>query len=163
MKLFSTLSLLLILFSTTVQAQQEEIKIYKYEQLFERLHSPTEQTVVVNFWATWCAPCVEELPAFMAVNDQYKDNPNFKMLLVSLDRPKAMDKIISFLKDHQITAEVVLLDDNKRNNIWIPAINKEWGGNIPITVIYKNGKQVIFKGHEMTQYELEDIIADYID
>ncbi len=162
MKITFAFSLLFTLFTTFLHAQ-DDVKIYKYEALFDRLHAPNDQVTVVNFWATWCAPCVEELPAFMAVNEQHKDNPRFKMLLVSLDRPKAMEKITAFLQEHHITAEVVLLDDNKRNNIWIPAINKDWGGNIPITVFYKNGKQIVFKGNQMTQYELEDYVNDLLE
>jgi len=113
----------------------QSIDIVTYDQLEARWSSNTDTLYVVNYWATWCGPCVEELPDFIALNDEMQDGP-FKMLLVSLDFPNAIDKrVIPFIANKNITPEVVLLDDNP--NIWINRVSKEWDGDIPVTQFIK--------------------------
>jgi len=62
-----------------------EVTVVQYETLQAAYTKQDDVLYVVNFWATWCAPCVKELPDFMAVNQQFKDTDGYKMLLVSLD------------------------------------------------------------------------------
>ena len=147
---------------STFQVNAQEVKVIKYEELFGMIQQPTDQLIAVNFWATWCGPCVQEMPHFVEVNDQYKDNPNFKLIFVSMDRAKQLEKVKQFINDYKINAEVVLLDDNKRMNEWIPAIDKSWSGNIPVTAFYQNGEKVHFVGQEMDKSELEHHIKTYI-
>lgn len=161
MKFLKIFSLLAILGFSHVNAQ--DVKVIKYEELFEMIKKPSDQLIAVNFWATWCGPCVEEMPHFVEVSEQYKDNPNFKILFVSMDRVKQLDKVKKFIVDYKINAEVVLLDDNKRMNEWIPAIDKSWSGNIPVTVFYQNGEKVHFVGQEMSKSELESNIKTFIN
>lgn len=102
---------------------------------------------------------MKELPDFMEVNEKFKGNPKYKMLLVSLDRVKDKERVIEFIKKKNLTAEVVLLDDIKRMNIWIPSFEKKWDGNIPVTIFYKNGEKVHFNDGEMSKEELENTIV----
>ncbi len=157
------LLLLYIIFQSPVQAQQEYIPQIKYEELEKRIDEISADLLIVNFWATTCAPCVKELPHFMEVNRKYEANPGFKMLLVSLDRTKDMDRVLRFLRDKKISAEVALLDDNKRMNTWIPRFNPNWGGEIPVTIFYKKGVKVAFHNGEMSKTELEDMISKHLN
>jgi len=151
--------LFLIMGLSFYQAQlQEDVPMMKYEELEERIQKENDKLLVVNFWSTTCAPCVKELPDFMIINEKFKNNPNFKMILVSLDRPKDKEKVIQFIKKRNLTAEVVLLDDIKRMNTWIPKFDKNWEGNIPVTIFYKNGEKVHFNDGEMSKEELENTI-----
>ncbi len=145
------------------QAQESKpiLKAVNYDELKSVIQKEDGKLYVVNFWATWCKPCIEELPAFMEVNKIFKDDPNFKMILVSMDSKKILDtKVKSFLEKNNIDVDVYLLDDIKRMNEWIPAIDPKWSGAIPATVFYKNGKKVKFHELQMTQYELEDIVNE---
>ncbi|WP_048505159.1 TlpA family protein disulfide reductase [Chryseobacterium angstadtii] len=144
----------------TFNAQQTEVPSMKYEDLEKRIQKENDKLLIVNFWATTCAPCVKELPHFMELNNQYKDNPKFKMILVSLDRLVDKERVIKFIKNKNLTAEVILLDDVKRMNTWIPKFEKNWDGNIPITLFYKNGEKVHFNDGEMSKEDLEKTIKD---
>lgn len=152
-----------IVFQTTLQAQQESVPLLKFEELEKKIAEAPARLLIVNFWATTCAPCVKELPHFMEINRRYETNPEFKMLLVSLDRAKDLERVKKFMTDKDITAQVVLLDDNKRMNTWIPRIDPEWGGEIPVTVFYRRGGTVHFHNGEMSKPELEEIISKHLD
>lgn len=162
MRLLTILSVVFCLMSFNSKVQAQEVKVIKYEELFNKMEQPTDQLIIVNFWATWCGPCVKEMPHFVEVNQKYADNPNFKLIFVSMDRVKSIENVKQFIKDYNINAEVVLLDDNKRMNEWIPKIDKSWSGNIPVTVLYQNKEKVHFVGAEMNKTELEQLITTYI-
>ncbi len=159
MKNFFTAILLLLCIAAF--AQQKEIPLLKYEELQQKILDEKAAFVVVNFWSTTCAPCLRELPDFMQVNEKYNGNPDFKMLLVSLDRSKDLERVRKFIRDKNLTAEVVILDDNKRMNTWIPKFDENWGGEIPVTVFYRNGSKVHFQNGEMHLNELEDAVANH--
>ena len=153
-------SLFVLLFCQVVFSQQQNIPILKYEQLEAKIKSHNKDILVVNFWSTTCAPCVKELPYFENVNKKHGENPNFKMLLISLDRPKDIEKIKQFLSSKNMTSEVLLLDDIKRMNTWIPRFEKDWGGEIPVTLFYKNSNKIYFHNGEISQEELEQKINE---
>jgi thiol-disulfide isomerase/thioredoxin len=144
---------------TISKAQQITVSAVKYEELEKRIQEEKNKLLVVNFWATTCAPCVKELPHFMEINKKYSENPNFKMILVSLDRLVDKERVIKFIKNKNLTAEVILLDDIKRMNTWIPRFEKNWDGNIPVTIFYKNSEKVHFNDGEMNKEDLENTIV----
>jgi len=81
-----------------------------------------DSTYVINFWATWCGPCIKELPYFEELNAMYSDEA-FRQILVSLDDPKKIErKVIPFLTKNKIESEVVLLADGKANS-WIDRVD----------------------------------------
>ncbi|PRB06575.1 thioredoxin [Chryseobacterium sp. MYb7] len=142
------------------KAQQTDISVVKYEDLEKRIEQEKDKLLVVNFWSTTCAPCVKELPHFMEVNATYSDHQKYKMILVSLDRLADKERVLKFIKNKNLTAEVLLLDDIKRMNTWIPRFEKEWDGNIPVTLFYKNGTKLYFNDGEMSKEELEKTIKE---
>lgn len=145
---------------TVFKAQQTRFSVVKYEDLEQRIQQEQDKLLVVNFWSTTCAPCVKELPHFMEVNNKYVNNPKFKMILVSLDRLADQERVLKFIKNKNLTAEVVLLDDIKRMNTWIPKFEKDWDGNIPVTLFYKNGTKFHFNDGEMSKEDLEKTINE---
>jgi thiol-disulfide isomerase/thioredoxin len=151
--------LFLILCCSISKAQQTAVSSMKYEELEKRIQQESDKFLVVNFWSTTCAPCVKELPHFMEVNNKYSGNPKFKMILVSLDRLADKDKVVNLIKNKNLTAEVILLDDIKRMNTWIPRFDKDWEGDIPVTIFYKKGQKVYFNDGEMSKEDLETTIS----
>ncbi len=130
-----------------------EIPMYDFKSFEPLLKINDGKTRVINFWATWCKPCVAELPYFELVNSRYS-NDKVEVILVSLDLPNHVEsKLIPFLKKQNIESKVILLDDPDANN-WIPKVNANWSGSIPATIIYK-GNTVNFYERSFTYNELE--------
>ena len=121
-----------------------DLPVYNFDDLEPLLYQEDNKIHVINFWATWCAPCVKELPYFEEINAQY-ENDNVKVLLVNLDMPKMWEShLIPFIKKKKLKSEIVILDDPKQNT-WIPKVNETWSGAIPATIIYKAGKRNFYE------------------
>ena len=142
----------------TIVSENAEIEVYNFDQLESFLSSNTNKTLVVNFWATWCKPCIKELPYFEAARTKYiKD---VRVILVSLDFPEKLEsQLIPFVRNNNIQSQVVLLDDPYENE-WIPKVDSTWSGAIPATLII-NGDKRIFYEKSFSQEELEDEILKF--
>ena len=124
-------------------ANSQEIKTCNFNELEPIFHYKNDTTYVINFWAMWCKPCVEELPEFEHIRKDYSDK-KVKIILVSLDFGKnAKDRLLLFLKRKNINAEVLILDDPDANS-WIDKVDKKWDGTLPATVIYHKDNREIF-------------------
>ncbi len=135
------------------------VPAYDFDGLEYYLSQKNDTTYVVNFWATWCVPCVEELPHFEKINEKYKDN-KVKVILVSLDMAKMIEpKLLPFIKQRQIKSQVLLLRDPDAD-AWIPKVDTTWSGAIPATVIY-NSEMRSFYERSFTYDELEKEISNF--
>ena len=121
-----------------------DIETYSFSELEPLLNYNDNNTYVINFWATWCKPCVEEMPYFQELHNTYSDQ-NVKVILVSLDFPdKIESQLMPFIKDKKLTPRVVLLDDPDEN-YWIPKIDESWSGALPATLIYNKNKRAFYE------------------
>lgn len=137
------------------------INAYDYDKLEYFLNKKDDTTYVVNFWATWCVPCIEELPYFEKLNKEYKTK-NVKVLLVSLDMHKMVEsKLIPFIKDNNLQSDVVLLRDPDSNR-WIPKVDENWTGSIPATIIYNKNKRKFYE-KAFTYTELETEVQQFLN
>ncbi|WP_298645990.1 TlpA disulfide reductase family protein [uncultured Proteiniphilum sp.] len=135
---------------------EAEIKVVDFKQLQPMLQQEDDTIYVVNFWATWCAPCIKEIPYFEQFGEKYRDR-NVKVLMVSLDMANQLKtKLIPFIEKEKMKNEVILLDDPKFND-WIPLVDKNWTGAIPATLVYGNGFRKFYP-QELTLAELEEIV-----
>lgn len=128
---------ILLSLSLGLQAQQGEYQIIKLGDL-EELFSKQDDTVrVFNFWATWCVPCVKELPNFETFNQEIKGT-NQLLYLVSLDDlNRSQSKLSNFLKKKNVMSKVMVLDENNPN-FYIDRIEPSWTGSIPATLVIVN-------------------------
>jgi thiol-disulfide isomerase/thioredoxin len=144
-----------------INIESIELEIYDYNGLEKFLNQKDDKVHVVNFWATWCKPCVKELPHFEAVNKKYKDK-GVEVLLVSLDFPKQYDKKLKpFILEHDLKSRILVLDDADMNT-WIPKVNKDWSGSIPATLIYNKSKRQ-FYNKPFTYDELENELKQFLN
>jgi len=134
----------------------QDVKVVDFKGLESVLNLRNDTTYVVNFWATWCIPCIKELPYFQKIDSKYKDE-NVKVLLVSLDFLKHIDtRLRPFIEKHEIIADVMLLNDPDSNS-WIDKVSPDWSGALPATVIYNRNFRAFYE-KSFTYEELQSII-----
>lgn len=152
--------LLIAFFLVFTQASkaQEVLEFARFEDFEKAIIKNDKNVYVVNFWATWCGPCVKELPYFEKL---HLENKNVKVILVSLDSKKDVDsKLNAFLQRKKITAQVVALTD-KDYNTWLNKIDKDWSGAIPATYIF-SGNQKLFAERDFESYtELSEHVNSF--
>lgn len=138
----------------------KDVVTVDYSGLEPMLNKKDDKIYVVNFWATWCLPCVKELPYFEKMNQQYKDE-NVEVILVSLDFPeKKATKLIPFINKKKLRSKVVHLDD-VNEQVWIAKVDENWEGAIPVTIIYNKDKRKFYQ-QPFTFEELEKEIKSFI-
>lgn len=152
------LTVLLLACALSVAAQ-EQAKIVKLPELQELITSKGDHIKVINFWATWCAPCVKEMPLFEKLGQDRKD---VKVTFVSMDLDLDPDpaKVHKFVARKKLQSEVLILDE-KDPNYYIEKIEKTWSGALPATIIVnsKTGQRK-FVEKELHEGDLEKLIAE---
>jgi thiol-disulfide isomerase/thioredoxin len=145
-----------VVFSLSVNLAIAQVPSVNFDQLEPRLSTGSDTLFLVNFWATWCVPCVKELPEFEKINEVYSDR-KVKVLLVSLDNPRHMEsRLLPFIDKHNLKSEIVLLDDT-RSNRWIPLVDESWSGAIPATIVFTSESRSFYE-QVFTYEDLERIV-----
>lgn len=160
MKLLFSVVLGIVMFIPELSSAQS-IKSVKFEELNQIIRSEEGSSVkVVNFWATWCKPCIEELPYFEKLQETY-GGKDVQVLLVSLDF--SADKASAYKSKKDIQSEVVFLDETDHNR-WIDKISPQWSGAIPATLIVdtRTGKEQFFE-QKFEEKELFSTIEKFIN
>ncbi len=134
--------------------------LIKLPELQKLIHQPGS-VKVVNFWATWCAPCVKEIPLFEKLNQEEK---NSKVILVSMDYDLDPDpaKVKRFIERKKILSKVVILAEENPND-WIEKIDQSWSGALPSTLVINpnSGKRKFVQG-ELKEGDLEKLIQEVL-
>lgn len=153
-----TLCLLAILLGRyPVSAQTKDL--LRLDQLLSLIAEEKGRIQVINFWATWCAPCLKELPLFEKLNDERKD-VRVRLVSLDMDLDPNPDKVRNFVARKKVRSEVVILDEKDPNN-WIDRVDKSWSGAIPATLIINNrtGKRK-FVEKELKAGDLEKLLSE---
>ena len=160
--LIASIIMMMAISSHAQEWTRSDLTIYDTFDEFEQvLHNENDTTYLINFWATWCGPCVAELPYIEAMHDKFEDK-KFKNVLVSLDFKKQIDsKLIPFLNKRNIESDVIVLLDGKSTK-WIDRVDPSWSGAIPITIIYNKDKRLFLEKQFHSEEELVNIIEPFI-
>lgn len=139
----------------------QRVTVLRFPALQQRLTRPSDTTYVVNFWATWCAPCVKELPGFEQIRTA-NAHQNVKVLLVSLDYASQLDKKIRpFVKQRGLKSEVLVLNEPNPND-WLGQVDAKWSGALPFTLIFNNKtRQRVTFERELSQAELSAALQKF--
>lgn len=156
------LGVLVVLFCFMTNAYTQEslkpIKVYKDFDLFEKevLDKTNETPTLINFWATWCVPCMEEMPLLLeAFRDAKYDHVNF--VFVSMDFQKDIEsKLREYITKENIISNTVVLAAPKSNQ-WINQVSEEWTGALPFTMIINQSKGVTHEGKLKSMQQLKEM------
>ncbi len=137
----------------------QKIKGVELEKIIQESRGP----VIINFWATWCKPCVEELTYFLEeLKDHRKDS--LRLLLVSLDYEDLFPvELTKFAKKRNYDkAELFWLDETNAD-YFCPMVDPKWSGAIPATLFINNttGRRKFLEG-QLSHKDLKNQIAKLI-
>ncbi len=136
----------------------EKIKMDDVLKLIDTVKTP----VVINFWATWCHPCVEEIPLLEKSIISYKSQ-GAKLILISVDFANDYStKLIPFVLQHGYTSKIYWLDE-KNPAEFCPRLDSHWAGKIPATLMINNAKNYReFYNIGLAQYQIDAYLKDLI-
>ncbi|EON78422.1 thioredoxin, putative [Lunatimonas lonarensis] len=155
--LFSTLLcfFLFVDFIADPSENKADVKIISFSDFDGMTKKASDKLVIYNFWATWCAPCVKEMPAFEKVN---AEDPNLELVFISLDDGRKPERVNTFIERRAIKSPVFLLNDVDFNS-WIGKVNADWSGAIPATLFVKPDGSRFFHEGELNEDELKNLIT----
>ncbi len=150
-----------LLMSANLIAQP--IEVIKYPDLAKLIESDKDKVAVFNFWATWCRPCIKEIPYFEQAQQDYASK-GVQVYLVSFDFVEELDtKVKNFVDKKGLKSSIKLLDETDYN-AFIDKIDPSWSGAIPATLIVDNiNNEKHFFEKEFEEGELETIINDILN
>ncbi|MBN8583627.1 MAG: TlpA family protein disulfide reductase [Ignavibacteria bacterium] len=152
----------LLFFTLTLQSQEVKT-ITSTDEYKELLDNSKGKVVLVNFWATWCPPCVKEFPELVKLYNDYKSK-DFVLLFISLDDKSEYDsKLLPFLKKQGVDFTSYFGNFSNPETI-MNYVDKSWQGEIPFTGIYnKDGilSKTLMGNKTYEQFETE--IKKYMD
>ncbi len=132
----------------------------RYEQFADLeglFQQQNDTTYLVNFWATWCKPCREEIPLLQQLLEDKADQP-LRVVLVSLDTEEsAIARIPAFLAAEAPSVAAVVLTDE--DPAWGKSIDRVWTGALPTTIIYQQKRRFVYRRAFNTYADLEAAVS----
>jgi thiol-disulfide isomerase/thioredoxin len=153
--------LLLFVLFISVRVFAQEIRVIDPAWIDEIRDNKSDTLYIINFWATWCKPCVEELPYFEKLGEMYKGQ-KVKVLLVSTDMRKELNtRLKDFVKSKQLKQQVLFMNEVNADK-WIDKVSPQWSGAIPATWVIKGSSGInYFKEGEFTEEELQKLVKQF--
>lgn len=143
----------------SLQLSAQEVEVVKFGDLQKKMLYTEAPLTVFNFWATWCGPCIKELPHFEELDQTYED---VKVYLVSIDFQNELEKVKKFVEKKGLKSEVLFLDE-KDPDSYMPKVSQEWTGAIPATLFVTELGKTYFYEKAFTKEELEKTINNHLN
>jgi thiol-disulfide isomerase/thioredoxin len=122
-------------------------------------NSSSGKVRLINFWATWCGPCVAEFPDLVIIDRMYRGR-SFEFISVNLDKQAKKGDALSFLKKQEASNKNYIFNDDDVYKL-IDEVDAEWKGNIPFTLLIEPGGKVIMKKEDIIDpLEMKKMIVD---
>ncbi len=142
-------------------AQVPALQEVTHDDAMAVIEESDARLTVVNFWATWCVPCVEEFPAFVNL-DQSLDDQGVDVMFISTDFPNKKEKVVKFLAEHGVTGTTYLKTGNSTK--FVNSFNEEWSGAVPATFIYdEKGTRLDFWEGKASYEELKQRVTVHLE
>jgi len=131
----------MIIFATlSMSLAAQKVRVIGYDSLKKIVNARSDTATVINLWATWCQPCLEEMPYFINEQMQWHGKP-VSFVFVSVDFPSQEENVKKKAIDLKLPGTVIQLEE--KNNDWIDELDKNWSGAIPYTIlILPGGKRI---------------------
>jgi thiol-disulfide isomerase/thioredoxin len=152
-------NLFTIIFTVISFSLYSQIPVFNTFDTFEKevLSNKRDTAYLYNFWATWCKPCVEELPFLVSLSNQYSKEKT-KVIFISLDSKKDAEKLESFAQKNLSGQTVIHLTDHKYNS-WLDRVHSSWSGSIPASLFKKVGYSEF---HEKQYESFDDLLIQWV-
>lgn len=135
----------------------EPINYTEFADIASLFQQQSDTTYVINFWATWCKPCREELPLLNQLAQEEQDK-KLKVILISLDtEPSAIKRIPAFLTSTAPNLASIILTDE--DPAWGKTIDRVWTGSLPTTIIYQKGRKYVYRRGFNTYPDVQAALA----
>ncbi len=116
---------------------------------------------LINVWATWCIPCVEELPDLVTINRMYRKR-KFELITISLDGPQARDAVLTRLQEKHVSSTNYVFQSEDRD-AFAEALDKQWPGPVPYTILVAPGGKILYRKHDSVDpLELKKAIVEQL-
>ena len=145
------------------KADAEPVKLDEVDEagVAKLVKNDTKNLLLVNLWATWCGPCVAELPELVEMNRMYRGRA-FRMATISLDEPAKKAAALEMLKTNHVSAMNYLSKIDGQDKL-AEALDKEWPGPVPYTMLVAPGGKVIYrKSGPIEPLEVKRAIVGYL-
>lgn len=148
--------LIMLIYFLPFNVEAQQVRLITLDDLYRRIQRGNDTTYIINFWATWCAPCLEELPHFEKLSASFNKSP-LKVILVSLDARSKMNKtVVPYVQKKMLSNEVFLLADNDPQ-IYINRVDLNWSGALPATLmVHKNTRRFYEQ-----EFSYEELLIQY--
>lgn len=106
------------------------------------LKNNSDKLRLINVWATWCGPCVNELPSFVTINRMYRKR-DFEFISISADDPAKKTKVLKALQNLQLANTNYLFSTDDKYKL-IEAVDPKWTGALPYTILVEPGGKIVY-------------------
>jgi len=145
------------------KVQQEPVTLESIDAagLAKLVKNETEDYLLINVWATWCGPCVAELPEFVTINRMYRGR-NFRFVTISMDEADQKEDVLKQLKRAQVATTNYLSAITDRDEL-ADVLDQEWQGPLPYTVLIAPGGKVVYRHNEpIKPLELRRTLVEFL-